>query len=428
MRIVVYFFLIIKSISSEIIETWKTFDNWNPEVSATGGGNNEFQQYYLHPEAARLINGTLNLKPIFEKSDLREDLNLYSYGCTNNWNNGCYSKGSMHWNKGELHYINNKPIPVGGKRTKPFISTKLVSKQKFGYGKLDVEFKLPKGNFLWPAIWMLPATKKIWPIGGEIDLMESMGNEIGSGYSMNYRTVSSALHYGYNESLFPILFTPFAEKIQEETFDRYNLDNYWHNITLIRQPDNLIIKVDNTETLNCDKLFRAAARKQSSNSLYRQELLKNGYKAGYYKYARMMGKYIPDFIFDNAVYDAPFNENFNLIINLAIGGDFFGDSMNSGENEVKPPWGSIENGSHPAVQFLKNMNEWFDWGHKQKENDENNVCILPAKECIKDNLPCDNNKKCYLEDEKHLAYRRPDIDDKTMFKIKNIYFEEYNLN
>ena len=161
------------------------FNNWEPDISATGGGNDEFQQYYLHPEAARLVNGTLQLKPLFDEGDLRDDIDLYNYGCINNWNNGCYSKGSMHWNKGKLHYVNNKPIPVGGKRTKPFISTKLVSKKTFGYGKLTVEFKLPKGNFLWPAIWMLPATKKIWPIGGEIDLMESMGNSPEMGYAMN---------------------------------------------------------------------------------------------------------------------------------------------------------------------------------------------------------------------------------------------------
>ena len=75
---------------------------------------------------------------------------------------------------------------------------------------LAIAASLPKGNFLWPAIWMLPATKKIWPIGGEIDLMESMGNSPEMGYALNYKTISSALHYGYNESLFPIIFSPFA--------------------------------------------------------------------------------------------------------------------------------------------------------------------------------------------------------------------------
>ena len=91
----------------------------------------------------------------------------------------------MHWNKGELHYVNNNPIPVGGKRTKPFISTKLISKKSFGYGNLTIEFKLPKGNFLWPAIWMLLETKYPWPMGGEIDLIESMGNSPDSKFGLN---------------------------------------------------------------------------------------------------------------------------------------------------------------------------------------------------------------------------------------------------
>ena len=42
----------------EIFENWESFNNWEPEISATGGGNNEFQQYYLHPESAQLVNGT----------------------------------------------------------------------------------------------------------------------------------------------------------------------------------------------------------------------------------------------------------------------------------------------------------------------------------------------------------------------------------
>ena len=62
------------------------------------------------------------------------------------------------------HWINGKPIPVGGYRTKPFYSTKLISKESFGYGLLSVQFKLPKGNYLWPAIWMLPEdlTHGLW--------------------------------------------------------------------------------------------------------------------------------------------------------------------------------------------------------------------------------------------------------------------------
>ena len=160
---------------------------------------------------------------------MREDINLYAKGCTNNWNNGCYSTGSMHWHEGLLHYNNNKAIPVGGKRTKPFRSLKIVSKEDFGYGNLTIKFKLPRGNYLWPALWMLPTVNHQWPIGGEIDIIESMGNSPDSGFGLNYESVSSALHFGYNKSLYPISYTPFAEKVQNISYDRHNLNNKWHN-------------------------------------------------------------------------------------------------------------------------------------------------------------------------------------------------------
>ena len=38
--------------------------------------------------------------------------------------------------------------------------------------------KIPTGDWLWPAIWMLPAKSAYgqWPASGEIDIMESRGN------------------------------------------------------------------------------------------------------------------------------------------------------------------------------------------------------------------------------------------------------------
>ena len=40
------------------------------------------------------------------------------------------------------------------------------------YGKVEVRAKLPRGDWLWPAIWMLPKDNKYgaWPLSGEIDV------------------------------------------------------------------------------------------------------------------------------------------------------------------------------------------------------------------------------------------------------------------
>lgn len=52
-------------------------------------------------------------------------------------------------------------------------------KFEFKYGRVDVRAKLPKGNGVWPAIWMLGANfEEIeYPLAGEIDIMEFVGIE-----------------------------------------------------------------------------------------------------------------------------------------------------------------------------------------------------------------------------------------------------------
>ena len=52
------------------------------------------------------------------------------------------------------------------------ISTRNYTNGAIKYGKVEVNAKLPTGDWLWPAIWMLPkdSTYGDWPISGEIDV------------------------------------------------------------------------------------------------------------------------------------------------------------------------------------------------------------------------------------------------------------------
>lgn len=64
---------------------------------------------------------------------------------------------------------------------------------------MEVTAKLPSGDWLWPAIWMMPATSVygMWPQSGEIDIVESRGNNWTYAQGGN-NIVSSALHWGPN--------------------------------------------------------------------------------------------------------------------------------------------------------------------------------------------------------------------------------------
>lgn len=63
--------------------------------------------------------------------------------------------------------------------TSDYSSAKLISKGKgdWTYGRVDVRARLPHGRGVWPAIWMLPSEWRYgpWPQSGEIDIMEFVG-------------------------------------------------------------------------------------------------------------------------------------------------------------------------------------------------------------------------------------------------------------
>ena len=58
-----------------------------------------------------------------------------------------------------------------------YTSGKVVSKKAWTYGFYEIRAKLPCARGTWPAIWMLPANMKKWPDDGEIDIMEQVGAE-----------------------------------------------------------------------------------------------------------------------------------------------------------------------------------------------------------------------------------------------------------
>jgi len=48
----------------------------------------------------------------------------------------------------------------------------------FRYGRVEIRARLPRGDWLWPALWLLPRYNSYgdWPCSGEIDLVETRGN------------------------------------------------------------------------------------------------------------------------------------------------------------------------------------------------------------------------------------------------------------
>ena len=114
------------------------YSKWECEVNAFGGGNDELQLYTDRQENVRVENGSLIIEARKEPTSM--------LGTERN-----YSSGRV--------------------RTK--------HRGDWKYGRFDIRAKLPEGQGIWPAIWMMPTEQKYgaWASSGEIDIMELKGQE-----------------------------------------------------------------------------------------------------------------------------------------------------------------------------------------------------------------------------------------------------------
>ncbi len=124
---------------------------WNMETGGGGWGNNELQYYTDSINNASVDNGILTITA-------REE----QYG--------------------------------GNDYTSARINTQ--NKFDFKYGRIEARIKLPFGQGLWPAFWMLGANYSSvgWPSCGEIDIMELVGGTVSGGDN----TVHATLHWDNN--------------------------------------------------------------------------------------------------------------------------------------------------------------------------------------------------------------------------------------
>jgi beta-glucanase (GH16 family) len=64
--------------------------------------------------------------------------------------------------------------------TRNYTSARMLTKGKWSwtYGRIEARIKIPRGQGIWPAFWMLGANFDSvgWPNCGEIDIMENIGN------------------------------------------------------------------------------------------------------------------------------------------------------------------------------------------------------------------------------------------------------------
>ncbi|CAH0546480.1 unnamed protein product [Brassicogethes aeneus] len=298
---------------------------WQHELTLGGGGNWEFQYYNNNRTNSYVENGILHIKPTLLADEKGEAFltsgTLEIYGgspqdqCTNPLFYGCSRTGSP------VNILN--PIKSARIRT--------INSFAFTYGKVEVRAKIPAGDWLWPAIWLMPKwfQYSLWPASGEIDIMESRGNRdlISSenGQNIGTKLVGSTLHFGPNTDYNRYMHAHYEKTLQE------GYDAAFHNYQLNWTPDGITFSIDDEvigEVRPTDQGFWNLGELDKTN-------LENPWKGG----SKM----------------APFDEEFYLILNLAVGGTtYFPDTVT---NPGGKPWSNTS--PKAATDFWNGRNQWL---------------------------------------------------------------------
>ena len=158
----------------------------------------------------------------------------------------------------------------------------------FRYGRVEVRAKLPAGLGTWPAVWMLPTDSVYgtWPLSGEIDIMEAI-NLGAPGFEDR---VFSTTHYGL----------PFPQNtFVSESFDDFDVppQDGFHVYEVEWQAGQLRFFVDGVHY-----------HSQNSDNWYTYGRDANGVAS----------------LIDG---DAPFDQRFHILLNLALGGNLPGTTI-----------------------------------------------------------------------------------------------------
>jgi len=195
----------------------------------------------------------------------------------------------------------------------------------FKYGRVEIRAKLPRGDWLWPALWLLPRHNSYgdWPASGEIDLVESRGNvDYPAGGSNSFGTT---LHFGpfWPEDPYYLAHKQYTLPTGDFADEFHIFGLFWSNGTLYSYIDKDSQKV---LSLTFDESFWQRGG-------WNDKLIDNPWQG--------RGN------------SAPFDQQFFLIFEVAVGGTngYFPDGMDG------KPWNNGD--PHAVNSFWNAVNNWY---------------------------------------------------------------------
>ncbi len=252
------------------------------------------------------------------------DLTKWSYE-ENCWGGGngeqqCYTKrkSNIYLDDGRLHIrarrgeFTGPDNPEGNDasvQTLPYTSARIrtIGKGDWKYGRFEIRAKMPSGQGTWPAIWMLPTDYVYggWAASGEIDIMEAVNLKVPSDANDENNgkpesRIYGTLHYGGG--------WPDNKHSGQEYYlpDGMNPADSFHTYAVEWEEGEIRWYVDG--------FHYATQRAEGWYSMYEE----NGKDT--------IGEF-----------GAPFNQRFHMLLNVAVGGSWAGNTHEGGINKSAFP-------------------------------------------------------------------------------------------
>ena len=201
------------------------------------------------------------------------DQSSWSYQIGNG--DGGWGNGESQYYTNSNEFVSNGELTIRAKKENVasfnYTSSRLITRQKvhFTYGYVEAKISLPDVVGMWPAFWMMPNDSVYggWPHSGEIDIMEAKGRFVTQS--------SSAIHFSTNAGQHTYLSN---EK------NGHNITQY-HKYAVEWKADTIRFFIDDVCHLEINNNQWGTVADQSSQT-------------------------------------APFDKDFYIILNLAVGGHF----------------------------------------------------------------------------------------------------------
>tara|TARA_B110000881_G_scaffold221355_1_gene250349 strand:- start:4123 stop:6834 length:2712 start_codon:yes stop_codon:yes gene_type:complete len=262
-------------------------NNWSHEINCNGGGNNEKQCYTENPENSFVSDGTLKLVAL--------------------------------------------PAVEGAEQ--PYTSARIISKNKadFTYGRFEIKARMPFGQGSFPAFWMLPTDETYggWPKSGEIDILETVNLKTTNDDGLVENNIYGTLHYGkeWPDNVHSGKSYRLPDAVNPaDDFHVYAIE--WQEGEIRWYVDNYLYATQRQSEVRYNSKDEAAG------------LAHKGWFAEYYD--AVTGELTTHWD------KAPFDQQFFMILNNAVGGDWAENTNNLG---VDPT--AFENGQTFEIDYIR---------------------------------------------------------------------------